>query len=113
MEPDTSSTKAELATMGLSSVYLKGLRCYSGHVAPLEETPLATLCVPTSLASNSFIKDGIPSVRGSLGVAAQHHSVGTIPGLTTLRSTHHMITSRSVSILMDRIGEGNTSLHRP
>lgn len=40
MEPDNSSTKAEFAMMHLSSMYLKGLPCYSGHVTPSEETLL-------------------------------------------------------------------------
>ncbi|UKZ56306.1 hypothetical protein TrVGV298_010141 [Trichoderma virens] len=64
MEPYVYPSEAELAMTGLTSVYLKGLPSYSGHVTPKETTDKVTLCVPTRLATNSFIGSHKP-LRGT------------------------------------------------
>lgn len=54
MQPYTAPTPTQLALTGLASVYLYGLPEYAALRAPKEETPLVRLCIPLSLAENSF-----------------------------------------------------------
>ncbi|KAL7798821.1 hypothetical protein V8C43DRAFT_276360 [Trichoderma afarasin] len=55
MEPYVFPLEAEIVLSGLTSVYLKGLPCYSAHSTPSDITKMVTLCVPTRLATNSHI----------------------------------------------------------
>ncbi|KAL6824095.1 hypothetical protein V8C40DRAFT_30922 [Trichoderma camerunense] len=55
MEPYVFPSEGEIILSGLTSVYLKGLPCYSAHSTPPDITKMVTLCVPTRLAINSHI----------------------------------------------------------
>ncbi|KAL7930736.1 hypothetical protein V8C35DRAFT_312097 [Trichoderma chlorosporum] len=76
IEPYQQPTDEEIFMSGLSSVYLKGLPSYRGHVTPKDETPLLRLCVPTRLAANSFIGTYTPDspLQGICYSTSRHFS---------------------------------------